>query len=203
MPTLQEVTPSLIGFILSHGVATFGWGEAAPPVVIAQVWGLLALALVSLGVRSAVARGARREIVALLVVVVGGIAIIALFLAFGSENGLVQGRWFIAPLARNPHPGGVDGRVTARSRKLRAKLEDRAGGVIAGVAICLAVYWWLNEYRYAVDGGSLLFIGHTRLAAAARVGAVAGMRGPRPARPRRLRAPRKERHRVAALSDPG
>ena len=161
VPTLQEVTPSLIGFILSHGVATFGWGEAAPPVVIAQVWGLLALALVSLGVRSAVARGARREIVALLVVVVGGIAIIVLFLAFGSENGLVQGRWFIAPLAGIPILAGW----MAASRPATASFERSsrivAGGVTAGVVICLAVYWWLNEYRYAVDGGSLLFIGHT------------------------------------------
>jgi hypothetical protein len=53
----------------------------------------------------------------------------------------------------------------AASRPATASFERSsrivAGGVTAGVVICLAVYWWLNEYRYAVDGGSLLFIGHT------------------------------------------
>jgi hypothetical protein len=33
--------------------------------------------------------------------------------------------------------------------------------LIVGVVACLATFWWINEYRYAVQGGSLFFIGHT------------------------------------------
>ena len=88
--TLQDATPSMIGTILSRAIATFGWGEAVPPVVIAQLWGALVFAVAILGVSSALARGARREIFALLAVGVGGVAIIAGLLAFGSQTGLVQ-----------------------------------------------------------------------------------------------------------------
>ena len=33
--------------------------------------------------------------------------------------------------------------------------------VLAGVAACLGISWWLNEYRYSVNSGSLFFLGHT------------------------------------------
>jgi hypothetical protein len=161
VPTPGNPSPSMIGSILLRGIATYGWGEAAPPDVIPQVWALMALVLVVLGVRSALARRARREIVALLAVTLGGVAIIAVFLAFPSEAGLVQGRWFIAPLAGIPILAGW----VAASRPTTAGFERSsgiaAGAVTAGVCACLGVYWWLNEFRYAVNGGSVFFIGHT------------------------------------------
>jgi hypothetical protein len=159
--TPQDATPSMISFIFSRAIGTYGWGESAPPVAIVQLWGLIVLALVALGVRSAFSRRARREIIALLAVILGGVAVIAAFLTFGSQTGLVQGRWFIAPLAGIPILAGW----MAASQPVTARFERRsrmvAGGVIAGVCACLALSWWLNEFGYAVDGGSVFFLGHT------------------------------------------
>ena len=159
--TLGRASPSMISVILERAVGTFGWGEAAPPVILTQVWALMVAALVVLGVASAVTRRAGREIAALVLCCVVDIAVIAGFLAFGSHAGLTQGRWFIAPLAGIPilagwmagsHP------VTARFARTSGFV---AGVIVGGVAACLAVFWWLNEYRYAVDGGSLFFLGHS------------------------------------------
>ena len=158
--TLRDATPSMIGTILSRAIATFGWGEAFPPVVIAQLWGAIVLAIAIVGVSSALARGARREIFALLAVGVGAVAIIAGLLAFGSQTGVVQGRWFIAPLAGIPILAGW---MAASQPAGRFERTSRivTSGAIAGVCVCLAIYWWLNAFRYSVNGGSLFFIGRT------------------------------------------
>ena len=158
--TLAKASPSGISFILGRAIGTFGWGEAAPPVILDQVWALMIAALVVLGVASALMRRVPREIAALILAGVLGVAAIAAFLAFGSHAGQVQGRWFIAPLAGIPILAGwmtASGPVTARFSRT-ASLVGSA--VVAGVCACLAIYWWLNEYRYAVSGGSWFFLGH-------------------------------------------
>jgi hypothetical protein len=118
-------------------------------------------ALVLLGGASAVKRGAGREIAALLLTGVVAVAVIAAFLAFGSHAGLTQGRWFIALLAGIPILAGwMAGSLPATSG-LESTSRIVVGALILGVGACLAVYWWLNEYRYSVNGGSLFFLGHS------------------------------------------
>jgi hypothetical protein len=118
-------------------------------------------AVVVLGVASAVARGAPRQVAALLAISVAAVASIAAFLAFGSHAGDIQGRWFIAPLAGVPILSGwMAGVMPAGTRSARA--SRLVSCVIAvGVTVCLGVSWWYNEYRYAVDGGSWFFLGHS------------------------------------------
>jgi hypothetical protein len=159
--TLGKASPSMIGFILERAVGTFGWGEAAPPVILTQVWALMLAALVVLGVASALTRRAGREIAALVLCCVIDVAVIAAFLAFGSHAGQTQGRWFIAPLAGLPILAGWMGSSQPASARFARTSTLVAGALVVGVGACLAVFWWLNEYRYAVDGGSLLFLGHT------------------------------------------
>ncbi len=161
-PTLGSASPSMIAFILSRAVAVFGWGEAAPGALLAQVWGLLVAAMVALGVGSALVRHAWREIAALLAVCVGVVVVIAGFLAFGSHAGMIQGRWFLALLAGIPILSGwmaATAPATATAYARSSRLVARV--VVVGAVACLAVFWWLNAYRYATDGGSLFFLGHS------------------------------------------
>jgi hypothetical protein len=159
--TFGKATISAVGFILGRAVGTIGWGEAAPPMILVDIWGLMIAALVILGVASAVTRRAGKEIAALVLIGVLSVGAIVAFLAFGSRAGLVQGRWFIALLAGIPIVAGwmATGQPSSVSQTRRSVVTGRV--LIAGVCACLAVYWWLNEYRYAVDGGSLFFLGHT------------------------------------------
>jgi hypothetical protein len=158
--TLGKASPSGIGFILGRAIGTYGWGEAAPPLILVQVWALMVAALVVLGVASAVMRRVRREIAALILACVLGVGAVAAFLAFGSHAGQVQGRWFIALLAGIPILAGW----MTGSQPVIARFSRTSGlvgsALVAGVCACLAIYWWLNEYRYAVNGGSLFFLGH-------------------------------------------
>jgi hypothetical protein len=160
--TLGRATPSMIGTILDRAIATFGWGEFWPPDFLTQVWALMVAALVLLGVASAVTRRAGREIAALLLTCVVVVAIIAAFLAFGSHAGLVQGRWIIALLAGIPILAGWMAGSLPATAGFAPTSRIVAGVVIAGVSACLAAYWWLNEYRYSVNGGSLFFLGHSQ-----------------------------------------
>jgi hypothetical protein len=159
--TLGKATVSAVGFILGRAVGTYGWGEAAPPVILVEIWGLMIAALAVVGAASAVTRRAGREIAALVLICFLGVAAIAAFLAFGSHAGLVQGRWFIALLAGIPIIAGWMATAEAASAAFarRAVLVGRV--LIAGVCACLAVFWWLNEYRYSVQGGSLFFLGQS------------------------------------------
>jgi Predicted membrane protein (DUF2142) len=160
--TLGRATPSIIGFILDRAIGTFGWGEFWPPDVLTQVWALMVAALVLLGGASAVKRRAGREIAALLLTGVVAVAVIAAFLAFGSHAGLAQGRWFIALLAGIPILAGWMAGSLPATAGLESTSRIVAGVLIVGVSGCLAVYWWLNEYRYSVNGGSLFFLGHSQ-----------------------------------------
>lgn len=160
--TLGRATPSMISFILNRAIGTYGWGEAAPPEVLIQVWALMIAALVLLGLAAAGVRRAGREIAALVLICAVGVAAIAVFLAFGSHAGQVQGRWFIAPLAGIPILAGwmaatrPDTAAFARTSRIVASV------LIAGVVACLALSWWLNEYRYSVHSGApLFFLGHS------------------------------------------
>jgi hypothetical protein len=160
-PTLGNASPSMIGFILSRAIAAFGWGEAAPSPLLAQVWGLLAAALVALGVVTAVRRRAWREVASLVAICVAVVVLIAGFLAFGSHAGMIQGRWFLAPLAGIPIVAGwmSSTRPNHVGDERTVRMVSRV--VVTVTASCLAIFWWANEYRYAADGGSLLFLGHS------------------------------------------
>ena len=160
-PTLSNASPSMIGYMLTRAIAVFGWGEAVPAPILAQVWGLLVAAMVALGVASAVGRRAWREVAALIGICIAVVVVIAGFLAFGSHAGMIQGRWFLAPLAGIPILSGW--MSTTRSGAMRHARTDRlvAGVVVIVTTACLGIFWWANEYRYAVDGGSLLFLGHS------------------------------------------
>jgi Predicted membrane protein (DUF2142) len=159
--TLGRASPSGIGVILERAIATIGWGEIAPPGGLTNVWGLMVAALVAFGVAAAQSRHARREIAALISLCAICVLAIAAFLGLGSHAGLTQGRWFLAVLAGIPILAGwMAATVPATARFER--LARPAGGVLTvGVVACLAVYWWLNEYHYAVHGGSLSFLGHS------------------------------------------
>jgi hypothetical protein len=159
--TLGKASPSMIGFILSRAVGTYGWGEAAPPAILVQFWALMVAALVVLGVASAVRRRARREITALVLNVVLSVAVIAAFLAFGSHAGQVQGRWFIAPLAGIPLLAGWMAATQPVAASFVRTTRIVSIALVIGVSACLAVFWWLNEYRYSVKGGSLFFLGRS------------------------------------------
>jgi hypothetical protein len=161
-PTLGNASPSMIGFILSRAIAVFGWGEAAPDPLLAQVWGLLAAAMVVFGVVVGVRRRAWRELSSLLAICVAVVALIAGFLAFGSHAGMIQGRWFLAPLAGIPIIAGWMATTKPGSPALEPAARLVSGVVVIGAAACLAIYWWVNEYRYAADAGSLLFLGHAQ-----------------------------------------
>ena len=100
--TFGKATVSAVGFILGRAVGTYGWGEAGPPMILIDIWALMAAALAVLGIASASTRRATREIVAFAVICAVAIAAIVGFLAFGSHAGIVQGRWFIALLAGIP-----------------------------------------------------------------------------------------------------
>jgi Predicted membrane protein (DUF2142) len=161
-PTLSSASASMIGDIFSRAIATFGWGEAAPAPLLAQVWGLLVAATLALGVGAALTRRAWREIAALVTICVTVVVVIAGFLAFGSHAGVIQGRWFLAPLAGIPILSGWMASTPSEALRSLRRVRLMSGVVVIGTAACLAVFWWLNEYRYAVDGGSLLFLGHTQ-----------------------------------------
>jgi hypothetical protein len=156
--TVADASPSIIGFILARAISTFGWGDPSP--LLAEVWTLMVAVLVLLGVASALRRWAGREIVALVMTAVGGVALVAAFLAFGSHAGLTQGRWFIAPLAGVPILSGWMASSPPAAR-IQPTLRIVSEVLIVGAVACLATFWWINEYRYAVQGGSLFFIGHT------------------------------------------
>jgi len=160
--TLGGASPSVVGFILNRAIATYGWGEFWPPDGLSQVWALMVAALVLLGGVSAVKRGAGREIAALVLTAVVTVAIIAAFLALGSHAGLAQGRWFIALLAGIPILAGWMAGSLPATAALQSTSRIVASALIIGVGACLAVYWWLNEYSYSVNGGSLFFLGHSR-----------------------------------------
>jgi len=160
-PTPGNATPSMIGFILSRAIAVFGWGEAAPAPLLAEVWGLMAAVLVVLGVTAAVRRRAWREIASLVSICVAVVAVIAGFLAFGSHAGMIQGRWFLAPLAGIPIVAGWMATTKSQSVGDERMVRLVSGVVVVVTAACLAIFWWTNEYRYAVNGGPLLFLGHT------------------------------------------
>jgi hypothetical protein len=159
-PTLSSASPSMIGEIFSRAIATFGWGEASPVSVLAQVWGLLVASVVALGVGAALTRRAWRELAAFVAICAAVVAVMAAFLAFGSHAGVIQGRWFLAPLAGIPIVSGwMAGAPHAGVGGVRSG-RLVSGIVVIGTAACLATYWWLNEYRYAVNGGSPFFLGH-------------------------------------------
>jgi hypothetical protein len=159
-PTLGNASPSMIGFILSRAIAVFGWGEAAPDPLLAQVWGLLAAAIVGFGVVVGVRRRAWRELSSLVAICVAVIAVIAGFLAFGSHAGMIQGRWFLAPLSGIPIIAGWMATTRTGSPGNESTVRLVSGVVVIGTAACLAIFWWVNEYRYAADAGSLLFLSH-------------------------------------------
>jgi hypothetical protein len=161
-PTLNNATPSMIGSVLSRAIAVFGWGEATPAPLMVQVWALLVGGLVALGAGSAVARRAWREVAALGALCAASVALIAGFLAFGSHAGVIQGRWFLAPLAGIPILSGW--MAATRPMAMRSPRTSRvvSGAVVTGAVACLAVFWWANEYRYAVDEGSWFFLGHSQ-----------------------------------------
>jgi Predicted membrane protein (DUF2142) len=160
--TLGRATPSMIGFILNRALGTYGWGEAAPPEVLIQIWALMIAALVLLGLASAVVRRSGREIAALVLTCAVDVAAIALFLAFGSHAGQVQGRWFIAPLAGIPILAGWMAATQPGTAAFARISRIVASVLVAGVGACLALSWWLNEYRYTVhSGGPLFFLGHS------------------------------------------
>jgi Predicted membrane protein (DUF2142) len=159
-PTLGSASPSMIALILSRAIAVFGWGEAAPGALLAQVWGLLAAAMVALGVGSALVRHAWREIAAVVAICVGVVIVIAGFLAFGSHAGMIQGRWFLALLAGIPILSGWMAATPPATPTYARSSRLVACVVVVGAVACLAVFWWLNAFRYAVNGGSLLFFGN-------------------------------------------
>ena len=161
VPTLGSATPSSIAFILSRAIAVFGWGEAAPASVLAQVWGLLAAVMVALGVLAALRRRAFREVVSLVAICVAVVVVIAGFLAFGSHAGMIQGRWFLAPLAGIPIVSGWMAATGPNTVGDERGVRRIAGVVVIVTAACLAIFWWANAYRYAVNGGSVLFLGHS------------------------------------------
>jgi len=160
-PTLGNASPSAVAFVLSRAIAVFGWGEAAPTPLLAQIWAALAAAMLALGVASAAARHARREVVGLVAICVAVLAVIAGFLAFGSHAGMIQGRWFLAPLAGIPLLAGWMATTTSEVVPQQRVARVVAGTVVVGTAVILAVFWWVNEYRYAVNSGSPLFLGRS------------------------------------------
>jgi hypothetical protein len=158
--TLGHASPSMIGFILARAITTFGWGEAVPSPLLTDAWALMVTVLALLGIGYALRRRAGREIAALVMTAVGGVAVVAAFLAFGSHAGLTQGRWFIAPLAGIPILSGWMASSPAGARvEPAARIVSEV--VVIGVVACLAIFWWINAYRYSVRGGSLFFIDHT------------------------------------------
>jgi hypothetical protein len=159
--TLGQASPSGIAFILGRAVGTLGWGETAPPVGLDELWGLMVAALVALGVASALKRGAGREIVALAFTCVIDIAVIAALLGFGTNAGIVQGRWFIALLAGIPILAGWMAASQPASEGFERTSALVASVLVISAALCLAAFWWLNEYRYTGGGGSLWFLGHS------------------------------------------
>jgi hypothetical protein len=161
-PTLGNASPSMIGFILSRAIAVFGWGEAAPDPLLAQVWGLLAAAMVVFGVVVGVGRRAWRELSSLVAICVAVVVLIAGFLAFGSHAGMIQGRWFLAPLAGIPIIAGWTATTKMRSTGNDQAIRVVSGVVVIGTTACLAIFWWVNEYRYAANAGSPLFLGHSQ-----------------------------------------
>jgi hypothetical protein len=161
-PTLGDATPAMIGHILSQAVAVFGWGEAAPAPLLMQVWGLLVGGVVVIGVQSAVRRRAWREIAALLVTCAAVVALIAGFLAFGSHAGVIQGRWFLAPLAGIPILSGWMAATRSDVHPVTRSSRQASAVVITGAAVCLGAFWWLNESRSAGDAGSIFFFGHAQ-----------------------------------------
>lgn len=158
--TLGHASPSMIGFILARAITTFGWGEAVPSPLFTDAWALMVAVLALLGIAYALRRRAGREIAALVMTAVGGVAVVAAFLAFGSHAGLTQGRWFIAPLAGIPILSGWMASSPAGAR-VEPAARIVAEVVVIGVVACLAIFWWINAYRYSVRGGSLFFIDHT------------------------------------------
>ena len=160
-PTLGSASPSMTGFILAHAVAVFGWGEAAPSPLLWQVWALLVAGMLALGVGSALLRRAWREIAALVALCVAVLVVIAGFLALLSHAGMIQGRWFLAPLAGIPILAGWMAATPAEVAGHETSSRLVSSAVVIGTVVCLAVYWWLNEYRYAVGSGSLFFLGHS------------------------------------------
>lgn len=161
-PTLGNASPSMIAFILSRAIAVFGWGEAAPNPLLAQVWGLMAAAMVALGVVAALRRGAWREVASLVTICVAVVVVIAGFLAFGSHAGMIQGRWFLAPLAGIPIVAGWMASTRPKDVGDERTARTVSGVIVIVTAACLAIFWWANEYRYAADSGSLLFLGHSQ-----------------------------------------
>jgi hypothetical protein len=161
VPTLGSATPSSIAFILSRAIAVFGWGEAAPAPVLAQVWGLLAAVMVALGVLAALRRRAFREVASLVAICVAVVVVIGGFLAFGSHAGMIQGRWFLAPLAGIPIISGWMAATGPRTVGDERGFRRIAGVVVIVTAACLAIFWWANAYRYAVNGGPVLFLGRS------------------------------------------
>jgi hypothetical protein len=159
--TLAHASPSMINFILARAISTFGWGEAVPSPLISEVWALMVAVLVLLGVASALRRRSGRELIALLVTAAGGVAAVAAFLAFGSNAAQTQGRWFIALLVGVPIVSGWMASSPPATARAESTVRIASEVLIVGVVACLATFWWINEYRYAVQGGSLFFIGHT------------------------------------------
>jgi hypothetical protein len=158
--TLAHASPSMIGFILARAIGTFGWGEAVPSPILTESWVLMVAVLVALGVASAIRRRAGREIAALVMTAAGGAAVVAAFLAFGGNAGLTQGRWFIALLAGIPILSGWMASSPPSAARFAMTSRIVSEALIVGVAACLAIFWWINAYRYSVQGGSLFFIGH-------------------------------------------
>jgi hypothetical protein len=159
-PTLGNASPSMIAYILSRAVAVFGWGEAAPAPALAQVWGLLAAAMVAIGVTAGLRRRAWSEVASLVAICVAVVVVIAGFLALGSHAGMIQGRWFLAPLAGIPIISGWISTTPSQTVGEHRTARLVSGVVVIVTAACLAIFWWANEYRYAADGGSLLFLSH-------------------------------------------
>ena len=135
--TLGKASPSGIGFILGRAIGTYGWGEAAPPLILVQVWALMVAALVVLGVASAVMRRVRREIAALILACVLGVGAVAAFLAFGSHAGQVQGRWFIALLAGIPILAGW----MTGSQPVTARFS-RTSGLVGSALVPVSAHAW-------------------------------------------------------------
>jgi hypothetical protein len=75
---------------------------------------------------------------------------------------MIQGRWFLAPLAGIPIASGWMAATRSQPVGDERVLRLVAGVVVIVTAGCLAIFWWTNAYRYAVNSGPLLFLGHAQ-----------------------------------------
>ena len=141
--------------VVRTGVGVFGWLDTPLPVWCLLTWlvltGLLVLAALALGT------GRQRTVLALLLVVVWGVAYVSYATVFFPVNGGLQGRHLLPAFAMVTVLSGVV--VTGRLRPGRgARALPLATSAVAAAVQWTGLYWNGRRYATGIDA-PVLFVG--------------------------------------------